>query len=96
MPNLHPDLETEVVSSNSNNSVMTEYISLGEALKLIIPFKGEKKDVLAFIANADTAFEVTNPRNEGTLSKSVLTRISGEPRTAIAYRNVETWEELSF
>ena len=43
---------------------MTEYISAGEALKLVAPFKGEKRDVLAFIANVDTAFEVTDPRRE--------------------------------
>jgi hypothetical protein len=94
VPNLYPDLETEVVSSNSNDSNMPEYISVGEALKLITRFKGDKKDVLAFIANVDTAFEVINPQNEGPLFKFVLTRISGEPRTAIGHRNLETWEEL--
>jgi len=51
---------------------MTEYISVGEALKLVALFKGEKRDVLAFIANVDTAFEVTDPRNEGILFKFVL------------------------
>jgi hypothetical protein len=73
---------------------ISEYISVGEALKLVTPFRGEKRDVLAFIANVDTAFEVNNVRNEGTLFKFVLTRISGEPRTAIAHRNLENWEEL--
>ena len=73
---------------------MTEYISVGETLKLVTPFKGEKRDVLAFIANVDTTFEVIDPRNEGTLFKFVLTRINGEPRTAIAHRNLESWEEL--
>jgi hypothetical protein len=94
MPNLYPDLETEVASPDSNTANMTAYISVGEALKLITPFKGEKRDVLAFIANVDTAFEVIDPRNESTLFKFVLTRISGEPRTAIAHRNLENWEEL--
>jgi len=37
---------------------------------------------------------VIDPRNESTLFKFVLTRISGEPRTAIAHRNLEKWEEL--
>ena len=73
---------------------MTEYISVGEALKLAAPFRGEKRDVLAFIANVDTAFEVIGLRNEGILFKFVLTWISGEPRTAIAHRNLENWEEL--
>jgi hypothetical protein len=94
MPNLYPNLEVEVVNPDSNTANMTEYISVGEALKLVTPFRGEKRDVLAFIANVDTAFEVINPQNEGTLFKFVLTRISGEPRTAIAHRDLENWEEL--
>jgi hypothetical protein len=73
---------------------MSDHISVGEALKLVTPFKGEKREVLSFIANVDTAVEVIDPRNEGTLFKFVLTRISGEPRTAIAHRNLENWEEL--
>jgi hypothetical protein len=75
---------------------MTEYISVGKALKLVTPFKDEKRDVLAFIAFVDsnTAVGVIDPRNESTLFKFVLTRISGEPRTAIAHRNLENWEEL--
>jgi hypothetical protein len=44
--------------------------------------------------NVDTAFEVIDPRNKGTLFKFVLTRLSGEPRTAIAHRNLENWGEL--
>jgi hypothetical protein len=42
---------------------MPECISVGEALKSRTPFKAEKKDVLAFIANVDIAFEVIDPRN---------------------------------
>ena len=94
MPKLYPYLDPEVVSPDSDTASMTEFISVGESLKLVAPFKGEKRDVLAFIANADTAFEVTDPRNVGTLFKFVLTRISGEPRNAIAHRNLENWEEL--
>jgi hypothetical protein len=45
-------------------------------------------------SNVDTAFEVIDPRNEGSLFKFVLTRISREPRTAIVHRNLENWEEL--
>jgi len=89
MPNLYPDLEPEVVSPDSNTASMMEYISLGETLKLVAPFRGEKRDVLVFIANVDTAFEVTDPRNEDTLFKFVLTRISGESRTAITHRNLK-------
>ena len=68
MPNMYPDLETEVASPNSNTANMTGYISVGEALMFVAPFKGEKRDVLAFIANVDTAFEVIDSGNEGTLS----------------------------
>jgi hypothetical protein len=67
---------------------MTEYILVSEALKLLAPFKDEKRDVVAFFANEDRAFKVIAPRNEGTLFKSVLTRISGEPTTAIANGNL--------
>jgi len=72
MPNLYPNLEDEVASPNSNIANMTEYISVGKALKLVAQFKGEKKDVLAFIASVDTGFKVIDPRNEGTLFKFVL------------------------
>jgi hypothetical protein len=58
---------------------MADYISASEALKLVSPFKGDKKEVLAFISNVDTAFEVINPDNSHDLYKFVLTRISGEP-----------------
>ena len=94
MPNLYPNLEAEVPSQDSNTANMTEYISVGEALKLVAQFKGEKRDVLAFIANVDTAFEVIDPRNGGILFKFMLTRISGEPKIAIANRNLENWGEL--
>jgi hypothetical protein len=67
---------------------------VGEALKLVAPFKGERREVLAFIANVDTAFVVIDPRNASKLFKFVLTRISGEPRTAIAHRNLGNWDEL--
>jgi hypothetical protein len=94
MPNLYPNLQAEVASPDSNTASMTEYISVGDALKLVAPFKGEKRVVLAFRANVDTAFEVIDLRNEGTLFKFVLTQISGEHRIAIVHRNLENWEEL--
>jgi hypothetical protein len=73
---------------------MAEHISVSEELKLVSPFKGDKKEVLAFISNVDTAFEVIDPENSAVLYKFVLTRISGEPRVAISHRNFESWEEL--
>jgi len=48
--------------SSSRNAVSGEhfrmngdFISVGEALKLVPPFKGDKQEVLAFIGNVDTA-----------------------------------------
>jgi hypothetical protein len=73
---------------------MANHISVSEALKLVNPFKGDKKEVLAFISNVDTAFEVINPDNSDVLYKFVLTRISGESRVAINHRNLENWEDL--
>jgi len=73
---------------------MADYISVSEAFKLVSPFKGDKREVLAFISNIDTAFKVINPHNSDVLYKFVLTRISGEPRVAITHRNLENWEDL--
>jgi hypothetical protein len=50
--------------------------------------------VLAFISNVDTAFEVIKPDNSDVLYKFILTRISGEPRVAIAHRHLENWDDL--
>ena len=47
-----------------------------------------------FIGNVDTAFAVIITSQEAVLYKFVLTRISGEPRTAISYRNLENWADL--
>jgi hypothetical protein len=88
-------------SSSSQNVVGSgitrmneEFISVGETLKLVPPFKGNKQEVLAFIGNVDTAFAVINPEHEAILYKFVLMRISGEPRTAIRHRNLDSWAEL--
>ena len=72
-----------------------EFISIGEALKLVPPFKGNKQEVLAFIGKVDTAFVVINPEQEAILYKFVLTRICCEPRTAISHRNLDSWAELN-
>ena len=57
-----------------------DFISVGEALKLAPPFKGNKQEVLAFTGNVDTAFAVINPSQGTILYKFVLTRINGGPR----------------
>jgi hypothetical protein len=89
---VYPNLEIEVANPNGNTTNMTEYISVSEALKLPASFKGVKRDVVAFFANEDRAFKVIALGNEDTLFKVVLTRISGEHRTAIAHGNLENWE----
>ena len=53
------------------------FISVGEALKLVPPFKGNKQEVLTFTGNVDTAFALIDPSQEVILYKFVLTRISG-------------------
>jgi hypothetical protein len=49
---------------------------VGEALKLVAPFKVEKRNVSAFITNVEIAFEVIDLRNDGTLFKFILMRNS--------------------
>src|SRR5215469_16755284 len=75
-------------------TMIGDFISVGEALKLVPYFKGNKDEVMAFIGNVDTAFVVINPVQEDVLYKFVLTRISGEPRTAISHRNIDNWAKL--
>lgn len=60
---VYPNLETEVANPDSNTANLTEYILVSEALKLLAPFKGEKRDVIAFFTNEDRAFEVIALRN---------------------------------
>ena len=73
---------------------MTDYISVSEALNLVSPFKGDKKEVLAFISNVVIGFEVINADNSDVLYKFVLTRIRVVPRVARTHRNLENWEDL--
>jgi hypothetical protein len=73
---------------------MADYISVSEALKLGIPFQGDKREVLASISNVDTAVEVMNPDNTDVLYKFVLTRISVDLRVAIPHMNLQNWEDL--
>jgi hypothetical protein len=71
---------------------MTDSLPVNEALKLVTPFTGDKRQVLAFVANVDTAFEVIDPGKADALYKCVLTRTSGEPCIAITHQNFENWE----
>jgi len=90
----HPSTSSRSAISSAVSQNNGDFISVSEALKLIPPFKGNKREVLAFIGNVDTAFAVINPEQEAILYKFVLTRISGEPRTGITHRNFDNWLEL--
>jgi hypothetical protein len=70
------------------------FISVSDALMLILQFQGNKQEVIEFIGNGDTAFAVINSKQETILYKFVLTRISGEPTTAISLRNLDSWTEF--
>jgi hypothetical protein len=83
-----------VAEIGRSERMATDYISVTEALKLVSPFNGNKREVLTFVSNVDTAFSCVSPENRGRLYKFVLTKISDEHRTAISYRNLENWEEL--
>ena len=89
-----PSSSFQNVMGSGVTRVNDEFISVGEALKLVPPFRGNKQEMLAFIGNVDTAFAVINPEQEVILYKFVLTRISGEPRTAISHMNLDSWAEL--
>jgi hypothetical protein len=58
---------TQSAVGSSVTGISGEFISVGEALKLVTPFKGDKQEVLAFIGNVDTAFAVINPEQEAIL-----------------------------
>jgi hypothetical protein len=90
----HPSTCSRSATSIGDYQMIGDYISLGEALKLVPPFKGNKQEVLTFIGNVDTAFAVINSEQEAILYKFVLTRISDEPRTAIIHRNFDNWTEI--
>jgi hypothetical protein len=86
--------EVQVAEINRSEVMATEYISVTEALKLVSPFSGNKREVLTFVANVETAFSCIKPEHNGRLYQFLLTKISGEPRIAISHRNLENREEL--
>jgi hypothetical protein len=83
-----------VIEVSGSEVMATQYISVTDALKLVSPFSGNRKEILTFVSNVDTAFSCIKPEDRNRLYQFVLTKVSGEPRTAISHRNLETWEEL--
>ena len=75
-------------------AIMADYITVSETLKLVSLFKEGKSEVLAFISNVGSAFNVINPDNADILYKCILTRISVKLHVAITHRNVENFGEL--
>ena len=61
------------------SSMNGDFRSVGEALKLVPYFKGDKQEVLAYIGNVNTAFAGINPVQEDVFYKVVRTRIIGDP-----------------
>ena len=89
-----PILSSQIAASGEPSRMNGDFISVGEALKLLPPFKGDQQDVLTFVGNVDTAFALINPSQESISYKFVLTRISGKPIKVISHRNHEIWAEL--
>jgi hypothetical protein len=89
-----PYSDIQVVEIGRSDTMTTEYISVTETLKLVSSFSGNKGEVLTFVSNVDTAFSCVSPENRRRLYQFILTKISGEPRTAISHRNLEKWGEL--
>jgi hypothetical protein len=56
------NLHTDIMNADCNTANMTQHISTGEALQLVTPFSGEKREVSAFTANANTTVNVTDLR----------------------------------
>ncbi|PSN52276.1 hypothetical protein C0J52_08311 [Blattella germanica] len=70
------------------------YVSIEQALKLVPTFDGNKRELLTFISNVDTAFDAVHPDKRDRLFQFVVTKLSGEPRLAIIHRNLDNWEEV--
>jgi hypothetical protein len=84
----------QTVKTDSPDSMAEQHISVSEELKLVTKFSGNKMEVLTFISNVNTAFEVIKPNHKYRLYESVLTRISGEERTATSRLYLDSWAEL--
>jgi hypothetical protein len=56
--------EAQVAETSRSRTKSGECISVGEALKLFPPFKGNKSEVLAFIGMVDPTFSAINPNQE--------------------------------
>jgi hypothetical protein len=82
------------VVSSETSRISGDFISVRVTLKLVLPFKGNKQEFLAFTWNVDNVFAVINPSQEAILYKFVLTRISGERKMAISYRNLQNLADL--
>jgi hypothetical protein len=63
----HLSTSTGKETSSCDYQIMRDYISVGEALELVPPFKRNKQEVLAFNGNVDIAFTVINPEQEAIL-----------------------------
>ena len=65
-------LSSRSAVSSEPSRMNGDFISVGEALKLVPQFKGNKQEFLVFIGNVDTAFTVINSSQEAILYKFML------------------------
>jgi hypothetical protein len=49
-------MSVQIVEADRTSNMTEEFVSISEALKLVTPFNGNKREVLTFISNVDTAF----------------------------------------
>ena len=82
---------TQIAVANTPHNMAGNFVSLGEALKLISQFRSEKKRILFFTSNVDTAFGVIDPNQGNKIYWFVLSSVSGELRTAVAHINLDNW-----
>ena len=70
------------------------FMSINEALKIVSIFKGDKETLNSFIGNVETALEVVSEQDKPRLFRFLLTKIEGEPRDSIQYRDINNWQDL--
>ena len=82
-------------NNNENNMGDNDrFMSINEALKIVSIFKGDKETLNSFIGNVETALEVVSEQDKPRLFRFVLTKIEGEPRDSIQYRDINNWQDL--
>lgn len=70
-------------------------ISVDTAIKLLIEFDGNRKELLhEFLENCELAIHSVAERNRNLMLNVIKTKIRGKAKSAIRFRNFDTWNEL--